>query len=148
MSDRMTGPGLSMLVYLSSATDRFDEGRIPDLLAQSREKNGELDVTGLLLYEEGRILQVLEGEAETVEKLFDTIRNDRRHSGCIVVLREPIAERKFPDWSMGFRQRLPVPNEHVDGVIDYFRERIEGGRTSSQRIGILLDTFRDVVDIP
>lgn len=143
----MTGPGLSLIAYISSATDRFDEGRIPDLLARSREKNGDLDVTGLLLYERGHFLQLLEGEADTVEDLFDTIRVDPRHSGCTVLLREPIPERRFPDWSMGFRQRMPLPDEHDAGVSEFFRERLKNGRTSSQRVNLLLDTFRDIVSL-
>lgn len=137
-----------MLVYVSSATEQFDESRIPDLLAKSREKNGDLDVTGLLLYERGNFLQVLEGAADTVEELYDTIQRDPRHRGCIVLMRESIFERKFPDWSMGFRQRLPVPPEYEAGVSDFFRERLSSGRTSSHRIDLLLQAFREVVDLP
>lgn len=77
MSDRMTGPGLSILVYASTATDQFDDRRIPDLLARSREKNGDMDVTGVLLYEDGLFLQILEGEADVIEEV---VRHDPERS--------------------------------------------------------------------
>lgn len=135
-----------MLAYASSATDQFDERRIPDLLARSREKNGDLDVTGLLLYEEGTFLQALEGEADVIEDVFETIRKDSRHTDCTVLLREPISERAFPDWSMGYRQQIPVPARDGEDVRAFFRERIEQARTSSQRVDVVLETFRSVVD--
>ena len=135
-----------MLVYASVATERFDERRIPDLLARSREKNGDMDVTGLLLYEGGTFLQALEGKADVIEELFDTIRNDPRHTDCKVVLREPISERAFPDWSMGFRQQMPVPDDTSADLNEYFRDRLKNGRTSSRRVEAVLETFRSVVD--
>ena len=135
-----------MLVYASSATDQFDEGRIPDLLARSRENNGDRDVTGLLLYEDGTFLQILEGEADAVEELFEIIQNDPRHIECTVLLREPISERAFPDWSMGFRQQIPVPAEDTADVRSVLQERLTEARTSSRRVDLVLETIRSVVD--
>lgn len=137
-----------MLVYASSATDRFDERRIPDLLSRSREKNGDLDVTGLLLYEAGTFLQALEGQADVIEELFDTIRKDPRHTDCHVLLREPISERAFPDWFMGFRQQIPVPADDTTDIRTFFLRRFENARTSSHRVLAVLDTMRSAVDAP
>jgi hypothetical protein len=39
----------------------FSEGDLVELLTQSRENNTLAGITGLLLYKEGKFLQVLEG---------------------------------------------------------------------------------------
>lgn len=91
------------LVYFSSATRLFTEEELVELLEKSRANNTSLGVTGMLLYRDGNLMQVLEGEEETVTGLFDTIRRDARHFGVNAVLHEEIAERQFPDWSMAFR---------------------------------------------
>ncbi len=48
-------------------------------------------------------MQILEGNEQNVLALYEQIENDRRHTGLIVLMQEPLAERHFPDWSMAFK---------------------------------------------
>ncbi|GAB3294504.1 BLUF domain-containing protein [Hymenobacter humi] len=91
------------LVYTSTATVLLTEADLHRQLSHWREKNARLDVTGVLLYSEGHIMQVLEGAADTIHALFDTIETDIRHRGVTKLADGPVSERAFADWSMRFR---------------------------------------------
>ena len=57
-------------------------------------------VTGMLLYEYGALLQVLEGRPHEVDTIFASIERDPRHTDIKVVDRSEIAERDFGAWTM------------------------------------------------
>lgn len=92
------------LIYVSSAVEYFDEAALEDLLAQARVNNATLGITGLLLYGEGAFLQLLEGPREAVESLYASIREDPRHTLCLVLDEEAHVPRLFGDWRMAFRR--------------------------------------------
>ncbi len=91
------------LVYLSSANHLFSESELTGILNISRKNNSGLNVTGILLYHEGSILQVLEGDEAVVKNLYNKIGKDSRHKNVIRMVAGNNAERSFPDWSMGFK---------------------------------------------
>ena len=93
---------LSHCIYSSSASSSFREHEIPGLLAQIRQNNEALGVTGMLLYIEGSFFQVLEGPPDVVDALIRKIQTDPRHTRITIVIREPIAKRDFSEWTMGF----------------------------------------------
>lgn len=64
--------------------------------------NSRHNITGELLYGGGRFLQLLEGDAQAVEHLYDNkIAKDPRHTGCTVLHQSPCDMRLLPNWSMG-----------------------------------------------
>ena len=89
------------LVYASSAVSPFSRDDLLDLLARSRSHNARTGVTGMLLYKDGNFLQALEGEEADVRATHARIERDRRHRGLLTLLQGPLAERRFPQWSMG-----------------------------------------------
>lgn len=95
-------PKVFFLLYISTAAVPFSKQDLLDLLAQSREKNLRLGITGMLLYKSGMSQQLLEGTEEAVRSLFETIRSDPRHRGIIKAVDGFQDERQFPDWFMGF----------------------------------------------
>ncbi|WP_164519484.1 BLUF domain-containing protein [Nocardioides ferulae] len=130
------------LTYLSSVTETLDEAELVDLLAGSRARNEAAGITGLLLYRDGNVIQTLEGPHVAVEETFARIRRDPRHRGVIVLLREEVAERAFPEWSMAFRS-VGVRQGEVPGFSDFLnndeRARTRAPDTSA---GHLHATFR------
>lgn len=105
------------LIYLSSASRLFTEQQLSDILTKSQTNNHKLGITGLLLYNDGNIIQVLEGEKETVRKLYTSICADERHSGTFLMVEGNSATRNFPDWSMGFKT---VSDQDWDLFAGYF----------------------------
>jgi hypothetical protein len=91
------------LIYASSAVTEFSSSELVDLLAKCHQNNAELGITGMLVYKDGAFMQALEGDEDVVRALYAKIGLDRRHAGLITLLQGPVAERQFPEWSMGFR---------------------------------------------
>ena len=104
------------IAYVSSAIDDFGPDELADLLAQCRQNNRRHDVTGILIYQHGRFLQVLEGDEEVVTELVARIREDDRHSGFFRLLSRQIPQRQFGDWSMAYRQIDDSETTLVEGL--------------------------------
>ncbi len=94
---------LHHIIYVSSASSLLSGEELSGLLTSFRERNALHDITGMLLYQDGNIMQVLEGRQAAVEGLFQNIQKDVRHSGVIVLIKEAIEQREFNDWSMSYR---------------------------------------------
>lgn len=116
-------PKMVQLVYISSAVREFDSIDLTVLLAKAREKNERLDVSGMLVFHENAFLQVLEGEAGTVDSLYARIRQDDRHASCQILLRSFIDRRSFGDWKMGFVDTKLFGPKSLPGYSDFFGKR-------------------------
>ena len=110
------------LVYTSTASQPFRESALEQLLAECRENNAAADVTGMLLYRRGRFIQVLEGVADTVRALTDRIRRDPRHHDMRVLIEERVPQRRFPDWTMGYRALRGHDEAAPSGFRDSFSD--------------------------
>lgn len=111
------------LVYISSAVKPMNYDDLSALLQQCRDNNQKLGITGMLLYQNGTFLQLLEGEQQVVMDLYNTISKDHRHTAIHTVLDGEIAERNFPDWSMGFFNmdkagEFPQYSEFIDEKLE------------------------------
>jgi len=97
----MPSSDLIRLVYISTAIEEFDHHSLQPLVELASAKNREHNITGMLCYRGGSFLQVLEGPREAVERLFDNISADERHTMIQTILVEPIDDRLFEAWNMG-----------------------------------------------
>lgn len=93
---------MNHLVYMSRAVRPLSDQDLQELLTQCRRDNEREHVTGILFYSHGNIAQLIEGEPEVIEALFQKIALDGRHSHVHKLVQKPITERSFPDWSMAF----------------------------------------------
>lgn len=105
---------LLQLVYISTAAQDITTQDIDRILVKARIFNAQQRITGLLLYKEGLFLQVLEGDADAVLKLYDHICKNALHHGVRMLSQKIISKREFGFWSMGY----------VDAVGEY--PKIEG----------------------
>jgi hypothetical protein len=83
---------------------------------------------------------LLEGEAAGVDAVCSIIFRDKR--GMRMILREPIAEREFPEWTMGFEVVEPLEAGRLLGEPQLFdsasrcpRISPEGAKTLVSIIG-------------
>jgi len=107
------------LIYASTATQMMSEAELIELLKKAREKNKSHNVTGMLLYNDGSFLQVLEGETDDVMALYETIRKDPRHRAVTTIAIRPTTVRTFPEWEMGFMNLHKIDPDDVPGFSDY-----------------------------
>lgn len=105
------------LIYLSAARQLYTDSDLSDILNKSRLNNTSKEVTGLLLYHEGSILQVLEGNKETVMDLYYKIEKDDRHCNIYRMVEGLSDDRSFPDWSMGFKTVTDSEWEELSGYL-------------------------------
>lgn len=106
---------LVSVVYVSYESSRLSEDELVAILTASRANNQELGITGMLLYRDGFIIQVLEGEKAVVETLYEKIAVDPRHKNVIMVCEDDITSRTFEHWSMGFHVLEDHDLNHLDG---------------------------------
>ena len=66
----------------------------------SAVRNVEMGITGALVHDRGRFLQVLAGERASMDTLVAAIARDSRHRDMTKLVRAPIRERTFTGWSM------------------------------------------------
>lgn len=112
---------LYSLAYISkNAIDEANqavEAQIKLILDAAHRNNPALGVTGALLYSGGWFCQVLEGEEDVLDELFETIQMDPRHNQVTVLHFDEIETRGFDEWAMayaGIQSELPFD---IDGVL-------------------------------
>jgi hypothetical protein len=132
---------MHQVVYSSAAVEAFTESRLVDLLARARVNNERLSITGLLLYDEGSFLQVLEGDAPVLDALYETIGRDRRHHRVVALLRREVPERHFAKWRMGFAA-MNASSKKVAGYTEYWHARTEPAAAAGAA-SRLLESFRE-----
>ncbi|NHN26727.1 BLUF domain-containing protein [Flavobacterium jejuense] len=90
------------IIYLSSATTKFNNDEIIALLKTSRSNNETNGITGLLLYSDGNFLQIIEGKRKPLQKLYGKISMDSRHKNIIKVFEGNVSSRIYSNCKMGF----------------------------------------------
>ncbi|NOH70897.1 BLUF domain-containing protein [Vibrio pectenicida] len=114
------------LVYVSKARNRLEQDELEGILSKARKNNTDHDITGLLLYDGyGTFIQVLEGPEPSVERLFEKIKTDSRHSGVNRIGFHQINSRSFSDWKMGFRVLDQDLESSIPGYSDFMKHRGE-----------------------
>lgn len=132
---------LTHLIYTSAATKEFNPADLKMILQIARGKNAQQSVTGMLLYTSGSFFQVLEGEEATLTELFTHIALDPRHKSVTKIIHEPIAQRSFGDWTMGFLEGDTSELEMIEGLNDFFRQGNSLTNLESGRAKKLLSAF-------
>ena len=92
------------VIYTSSATTGVTVRDLHDILAASRRNNAGWHLSGVLLFEGGTFLQVVEGPAWPLQKALTRIEADPRHTKMDVLCDMRTERRYFPDWAMGSRE--------------------------------------------
>jgi hypothetical protein len=135
------------LLYTSLAVRKIDANDLSLLLAQSREKNASLGITGLLVYGKREFIQLLEGNKKDIFDLYDTIVKDERHQQVKLLWDGEIEDRSFRDWSMAFLNIEDIDQDKLAGYSHFLQQGIPslhltGSKSTGRRLLIdLRDEF-------
>lgn len=88
------------LLYVSTGLANLDYKDVSAILEAAQKKNATKNITGALAYNGTSFAQVLEGDEAEIDKLMEKIKDDGRHASVIEMMRKPITERAYGDWSM------------------------------------------------
>jgi len=134
---------LNHCIYCSSAADEnLSKEALDEILEQSRANNAKAEITGMLLFESGAFFQVLEGDGEQIEALYQKIRKDSRHENVTKLIFEPIEERSFGEWSMGYPRLTKKELQEVPGLNDFFSQGNSFMELEEGRAKTLLQAFQ------
>jgi Sensors of blue-light using FAD len=99
-SANVPGAWLTSLAYRSRARKPQDQSSLDRLVEGSQIRNREHSITGQLTYQDQRFFQWIEGPGDEVKKLWESIKQDERHSDIEVLGNQQIPARFFGDWNM------------------------------------------------
>ena len=109
---------INQLVYISQATRKMSPEDLSAIQEKAKTNNGLNDVTGSLFYNGGWFLQVLEGPASTLDKLYKKIELDPRHKNSRVLYNEPANFRTFPRWGMNMTNLNDRQADKYDELVE------------------------------
>lgn len=117
---------LYRLLYKSVAQTDLDAGEIETILERSRRRNEADGITGVLLYHNRHIMQVLEGDQEKLDACYARIRRDPRHAQVKTLSYSLAGQQQFPDWFMGYDKpdQISAPSETLV-TLDQLRARLD-----------------------
>ena len=92
---------LVRLMYASRAAAQVDQDALVTILRQCKANNPTHGITGLLCCSGGIFIQALEGGRGAVNRLYNRIAADPRHSDVALLSYQEIGERRFAGWAMG-----------------------------------------------
>lgn len=99
---------LIQLVYISRSTfvpEKLTGGIQPNIariLLKSRTNNEKNGLVGVLYFGDNNFFQCLEGEQTAVETLYEKLLLDPRHKDLKTIVKKPIDELSFTNWSMKY----------------------------------------------
>jgi len=135
---------LSELIYVSHRSINCADEDVAQILESSIHQNSKEGITGVLLYSKTQFIQVLEGEALTILKLYDHIKKDRRHHNPLLINLNIIEKRYFPSWQMGSKnvkedyKFLTCLNNEEQAIF----KQLLTGQESSKAVDIIHKIFK------
>ena len=96
---------LSNLVYHSRAVELLSDSDLDCVITSAQARNQREGVTGVMIYDRGRLMQWLEGPSAGLQRVWQSIRHDRRHTGISLLGQSIAAVRVFGSSAMTFALR-------------------------------------------
>ena len=91
---------LATVVYSSRALTPLSDRDLQELMRTAQARNQQERVTGVVLYDNSRFFQWLEGPTEAVDRIMGSIRKDQRHTDVQVITERRSTSRSFGRWDM------------------------------------------------
>ena len=129
------------LVFTSVATRKISDEDLKGLLDKSRQYNLALNITGMLLYLDPYFMQILEGDESIIDEKFKKISNDEMHHKVSLIYKQPIKERSFSKWTMGFNKIGIQYFEGAENLIDIYNN--DAFKKHPNEVIELLEMFKD-----
>lgn len=135
---------LQRLIYRSTATGTTASLlNVATILAESQRNNDRDGLTGALAAHGDRYIQVIEGQASTLDSLLRRLERDNRHRAIEVIDRRPVERRRFEGWTMAHArfgaadiptlERLLEPGEPApDTFVALMQAAVTTGRVDTQ----------------
>lgn len=98
----MSTPALHTICYVSTANTKLEDNEFNAFFDFIVTRNRKRNITGILLYQDGNFMQIMEGEPKGLHALYDSIKQDQRHHHLIEILNTETKDRIFENYDTGF----------------------------------------------
>ena len=134
---------MHQIIYTSAANAQSGPESMASIASHAAQNNKTLEITGLLLVSDNVIFQVLEGAKAHVDMIYSRITEDTRHSGLLLLLSRPIAQREFSHWSSGVAK---LQRRNTDHIFNLTKDSLAAitPKNPSPELTTLINTFTSV----
>ena len=130
------------LAYFSRPAPGITAEDVRAIATNAGRRNADLAVTGMLIHEFNRFIQLLEGPLEAIETLMTAIIADKRHTEIRIFLRQSAAEPSLSRWIMWSdfdrmamsRRELDLREEIVRAALESLAE-LDAERRNAGAVG-------------
>ncbi len=95
------------------------------LVKRAAAKNKANNISGVLSYKDGRVIQLIEGESVRLHKLYAKISSDPRHHNVLTLLDIKDSHRIFSDWGMVLEATIESSSLFRDFLYTHFDQLAE-----------------------
>ena len=94
---------LVSVLYVSSMCIAYTDIEMAYIVEKFQKANNIHNISGMLVYSNGNVMQYIEGSKNDIERLYKNIKSDPMHKNVITLLYEYTKERIFPDWCLNYK---------------------------------------------
>ena len=106
------------IIYVSKAADNVGHEDILNILTQSWKFNHNSYISGMLVYDNGHFIQLIQGPINTIDKLFARISKDPRHHDIKKLGEEKLHLREFNEQEIAESIYQALDIEHGKALYD------------------------------
>jgi len=126
------------ICYISKSIEELKQKDIEEIFAHTETQNNQKKIKGILLYEFGNFFQVLEGNKEVIEDLYENkISEDSRHTDIHTLINYNIKKPIFKEYSSDFN--IVKTRTQLDSIRAYLK--LNHHHHFSENIQRLLNPF-------
>jgi hypothetical protein len=107
---------MKRLIYSSNSSENVDFKIVGEILTHAMNRNKEIGITGMMVYDGHRFLQCIEGDETVVDELWQKLTKDTRHHSLYIHGTEFDDKRLFPEWNMGYMNNRPVIQKMIHSI--------------------------------
>ncbi len=107
--DQSAATPLMTLTYRSRATTPLSESQLSDLQHSAAARNRAENITGMMVYNDDRFFQWLEGPPASIARVWSSISQDPRHADIEALSVHSAPTRLFANWSLKLTTGLGDP---------------------------------------
>ncbi len=106
------------LLYTSTAQQALSQSELDAILESAQRNNAKVDVTGFLIFDGTSFIQLLEGDEQNVQTVYQKIMGDPRHSQVEPLLQDIKPTRSLSNWAMAYTQLDTEGRRQSGGSMD------------------------------
>jgi hypothetical protein len=130
---------LKTICYISDSRESESIENVKRIYDKAKQNNSKRNITGILIYQNGNYLQVLEGDEKYVDLTFSKIKFDPRHKNIIKVINNSIEQRIFEDYNFGFS--VVKSSEEFKQLNEYLEWLREADNRIANKVIAMVENF-------